>query len=555
MDTTAESADERALIAPRADTTRSPSDGSVQRLGAAVQTGDLDAVTAVLRRSWFELLSSHSEEARRILDRTDASRRSGYPLISMMLALTYNATGYRRIKAALHFSAAIRGGHSVRARTDAVDRALIHVSEAAAYRLLGMPRKGVAAARAAQRELASLTPQQRSEISQLPRLHTQIGMTLYYSGMLDDAMEAFEHGVAESPDSPPSPGFGSLAMLAGIHALRGNGREAAELIDLAVTGPWTDEQRSMYSGTFYRIAEAILALERRDVESARAHMQAMVHDRRSIEHWTTIASIEALIEILDGRPGAGLAALDGFAAMRGREARSADARSALAPVRILASLALANPAEAEAVMHRDLPVGPVRHLVAARILLSRGEVGAALGELAMTTGALKSPRARAEAAALEAAALLRRSSPASAARAVERLGALLSHSGMQLPVLLLPGGDAARVVERLGEAGFAELFAGVTLPEVVPDTSDATGLTKRELVVLDALTRSASAGDIAAELYVSVNTIKTQLRNLYRKLGVSSRDDALRAAGERNLLVLARAAGRSDSPQDRLPRG
>ena len=41
---------------------------------------------------------------------------------------------------------------------------------------------------------------------------------------------------------------------------------------------------------------------------------------------------------------------------------------------------------------------------------------------------------------------------------------------------------------------------------------------------------------IARELYVSLNTVKTHIRSIYRKLGVSSREAALERARERNLL-------------------
>ncbi|MCG7635443.1 LuxR C-terminal-related transcriptional regulator [Gordonia McavH-238-E] len=44
------------------------------------------------------------------------------------------------------------------------------------------------------------------------------------------------------------------------------------------------------------------------------------------------------------------------------------------------------------------------------------------------------------------------------------------------------------------------------------------------------------AAEIAADLFVSVNTVKTHQQAIYRKLGVSSRRDAVDRARERNLL-------------------
>lgn len=55
-------------------------------------------------------------------------------------------------------------------------------------------------------------------------------------------------------------------------------------------------------------------------------------------------------------------------------------------------------------------------------------------------------------------------------------------------------------------------------------------LTKREQVVLAHLTPTSTIADIARALVVSPNTVKTQLQSLYRKLEVSDRSSAIRAA-------------------------
>jgi LuxR family maltose regulon positive regulatory protein len=52
-------------------------------------------------------------------------------------------------------------------------------------------------------------------------------------------------------------------------------------------------------------------------------------------------------------------------------------------------------------------------------------------------------------------------------------------------------------------------------------------LTDREVEVLHRLATMLTAADIAAELYVSVNTIKAHQRSIYAKLDVSSRRDAV----------------------------
>ena len=55
-------------------------------------------------------------------------------------------------------------------------------------------------------------------------------------------------------------------------------------------------------------------------------------------------------------------------------------------------------------------------------------------------------------------------------------------------------------------------------------------LTDREWEVLDLLTGGASTDDIARALVLSNETIRSHLKNLYRKLGVRSRETAVQAA-------------------------
>ena len=61
-------------------------------------------------------------------------------------------------------------------------------------------------------------------------------------------------------------------------------------------------------------------------------------------------------------------------------------------------------------------------------------------------------------------------------------------------------------------------------------------LSEREAAVLALLPSLLSAREIAAELTVSVNTVKTHIRAIYAKLGVASRREAVRRAHELNLL-------------------
>jgi LuxR family maltose regulon positive regulatory protein len=71
----------------------------------------------------------------------------------------------------------------------------------------------------------------------------------------------------------------------------------------------------------------------------------------------------------------------------------------------------------------------------------------------------------------------------------------------------------------------------------------AAGLTGAELRLLPLLSTHLSFREIGEELFVSRNTIKTQAISVYRKLGVSSRSDAIDRAALLGLVETARRAG------------
>ncbi len=61
-------------------------------------------------------------------------------------------------------------------------------------------------------------------------------------------------------------------------------------------------------------------------------------------------------------------------------------------------------------------------------------------------------------------------------------------------------------------------------------------LSERELTILRLLATDLSQREIGSELYVSFNTVKAHMRSIFRKLGVSSRADAVVRGRELNLL-------------------
>jgi ATP/maltotriose-dependent transcriptional regulator MalT len=92
--------------------------------------------------------------------------------------------------------------------------------------------------------------------------------------------------------------------------------------------------------------------------------------------------------------------------------------------------------------------------------------------------------------------------------------------------------DPGMLTARLERAGRAPRPAGGRRTAPGP----AGELTERELVVLRLLATTLSQREIAQALYVSVNTVRTHIQGVYRKLGAASRGEAVAAARDHGLL-------------------
>ncbi|WP_141286588.1 LuxR C-terminal-related transcriptional regulator, partial [Paenarthrobacter aurescens] len=99
------------------------------------------------------------------------------------------------------------------------------------------------------------------------------------------------------------------------------------------------------------------------------------------------------------------------------------------------------------------------------------------------------------------------------------------------PLAIAPQEVIGLLMERVGAYGPHEALAQRVLSLRPPtDARRAQSLTPREREVLSLLPSHLSQEQMAAELHLSVNTVKTHVRIIYSKLGAGSRHDAVAAA-------------------------
>jgi LuxR family maltose regulon positive regulatory protein len=121
---------------------------------------------------------------------------------------------------------------------------------------------------------------------------------------------------------------------------------------------------------------------------------------------------------------------------------------------------------------------------------------------------------------------------------------------LRLAPMLAELGDGTGAVALLDEARQLHCPAsedtGTNLAGVLRFRQEAAGptpgclaverLTERERTVLQLLQGTQSLGEVSEQLYISLNTLKSHVKTIYRKLGVSRRHDAVTKGRELGLI-------------------
>jgi LuxR family maltose regulon positive regulatory protein len=195
---------------------------------------------------------------------------------------------------------------------------------------------------------------------------------------------------------------------------------------------------------------------------------------------------------------------------------------------------------ADAAAAVDGHAGEAIALVRAHLALSDQDAGAALSALE----GVQSGAASVEAPALEALAHRLRGEHEAALEHIECALEVAERTGHRL-ALELAGTDVEELLVARIRAGTAfRALAGQALGHLrdarfAGVAGDDGMLTRREREILAYLPTTLRNQEIADELEVSTNTVKTHLRCLYRKLDADGRRDAVKRARELHLIRAA----------------
>lgn len=382
-----------------------------------------------------------------------------------------------------------------------------------------------------------------------------IGNSFLLAGRFADTLGVVRRGFSIAPEESfvRRDAAGKLAL---TYAVMGRINEAS---------PWLDEERrhlALPAGTEELVrpagdvAAALLALERADVAAAADILDDLGLPADREEFCGFILYAHARLAQMRGTPSDGVwllrTELPRFVRARGHGAVAGPMLDAALADLLLACLDVTGASDLIGASTHPI-TGPAR----ARTLLLGGRTDEALAtSVEAMTDLRTTTRGAAELRLVAAAAALAEGDRVAAERYLSAAVSTCRSTGMLYPFLLLPG-EVLRALDTLGPGlpiGEDLFPADTGLYEAAPrslhpasgggdEVSGAPAecheaLSERELAVLTALVSGATNRQIAEAGHVSINTVKTQLRSAFRKLGVTSRAEAVRVARERGILQI-----------------
>jgi DNA-binding NarL/FixJ family response regulator len=104
---------------------------------------------------------------------------------------------------------------------------------------------------------------------------------------------------------------------------------------------------------------------------------------------------------------------------------------------------------------------------------------------------------------------------------------------------LTKNSSASKIVESIREVNEGGGPMSINIARMVIKSfqrNQDTPLSKRETQVLELVGNGKSRSQIAKELFIDLETVKSHIKNIYMKLDVNSRSEALRAARQNKLI-------------------
>lgn len=506
----------------------------VVALRLALAIGDHALASDVAISSCIELLEHH-EEAYRLLSGMRVTTFTRFPALVVLFALLSNMSPATRSRALEIFGAtALR----LRIRPGAGcmrDRAIYRAFEASALRVTPLAERSLPLVRRALTDLDELPAADFRAAGRLgPTLYTHLGISAMYCGDTRLAARCFEDAHAKHIEAGYADACDPLSLRGGLCALLGEVTTARRLLAAAEEAPWPEGWRTSSPADFLELGHAVVALEDGDPEAAQRHLDAVGPFEELVEHWPVFAMVQAWHDASVGDPHGGLARMQAIAHRRRTSPTTTFARGIVDATEAELRLLSGNLTAA-----RRLAVGAAKHtsygaIVLARIQIAHRETAAALSTLGrVLAGRHLSPRLAVEAGRLVACACLGTGHQRDGDAAVAYLSELAISSGMRALMTPLTVTERDLLLDSAERLGREEIVQALMTAQIIGPLArpvEVAPLTERELIVLNALYDMSSTAQIAGKLHVSPNTVKTQLRSLYRKLGVSSREAALTRA-------------------------
>ncbi len=379
-----------------------------------------------------------------------------------------------------------------------------------------------------------------------------LGIAEVWAAQFEVAERHLEHGVALARRiGRPFLEFSGLAHQAVIETYRSLARAAErsrQAIELAERHGWADEPTA---GTAYVMLGAALAWQGR-AEEAEPWVQRA---ERTLRAETELAAgmmvrlVRGVVELARGRYQEAMTA---FRASEQQALNLAAPHLLVPPTRGLLVDALVRAGEIERAEQAlaelgepDRERGEMRNALAT-LRLAQGDPHAATAALAPVLDG-SAPLIRriwlVGAFLLEAVARDALGEPAASERALERALDLAEPEGMLLPFLMHP---TPGLLERHARnrtahpsliAEILNLLAGKQPAPTAGLQAPLEPLSSSEIRVLRYLPTNLSQPEIASELHVSRNTVRTHMSHLYAKLGTHSRTEAVERARALGLLA------------------